>query len=83
MLFRSELKIMADTVEEIAGVRPGFDRMNGATDARWFTTLNKPIAIMGIQGEGAHAKVERCKVDSIDEFSRIIKAVSRKLSAEN
>lgn len=77
-----ELKIMADTVEEIAGVRPGFDRMNGATDARWFTSLNRPIAIMGIEGSGAHAKVERCKVDSIDEFSKIIKAVSRKLSAE-
>ncbi len=76
-----ELKIIADTVEETAGVRPGFDRMHGATDARWFASLNKPIAIMGIQGEGAHAKVERCKLDSIDEFCKIIKAVSRKLSA--
>ncbi len=76
-----ELKIMADTVEEIAGVRPEFDRMHGATDARWFASLNKPIAIMGIEGEGAHAKIERCKVDSIGEFSKIIKAVSRKLSA--
>jgi len=77
-----ELKIIADTVEETAGVRPGFDRMHGATDARWFASLNRPIAIMGIEGEGAHAKVERCKVGSIDEFSKIIKAVSRKLSAE-
>ena len=76
-----ELKILADTVEEIAGVRPGFDRMNGATDARWFASLNMPIAIMGIQGEGAHAKVERCKVDSIELFSRIVLAVARKLSA--
>ena len=76
-----ELKILADTVEEIAGVRPGFDRMNGATDARWFASLNMPIAIMGIQGEGAHAKVERCKVDSIDLFSRIVLAVAKKLAA--
>ena len=31
-----ELKILADTVKEITGVQPGFSRMHGATDARWF-----------------------------------------------
>ena len=76
-----ELKIIADTVEEIAGVRPGFDRMHGATDARWFASLNMPIAIMGIEGNGAHGKVERCKVDSIVQFSRIVLAVAGKLAA--
>ncbi|MBO4631925.1 MAG: M20/M25/M40 family metallo-hydrolase [Lentisphaeria bacterium] len=76
------LKILADTVEEIAGVRPGFDRMNGATDARWFASLKTPIAIMGIESDGAHAKVEYARVDSIELFSRIIKSLSRKLSAQ-
>lgn len=76
-----ELKILADTVKEIIGITPEFDRMHGATDARWFATLNKPIAIFGIQGSGAHAKVEWANVESIDRISRIVKAVSRKYSA--
>ena len=76
-----ELKIVADAVEEVIGSRPGFDRMHGATDARWFASLNMPIAIMGIETEGAHAKVERAKLDSIETMSRIVKSISRKLSA--
>ena len=74
-----ELKSLADAIEEIAGVKPGFDRMNGATDARWFASLNVPIAIFGIEHEGAHEKVERAKVDSIEQFSRIVLCAARKL----
>ena len=76
-----ELKILAGTIREITGIEPEFDRMHGATDARWFASLNVPIAIFGIESEGAHAKVERAKVASIAEFSRIVTAVGRKYSA--
>ena len=74
-----ELKLLQEAVEEVAGVRPEFDRMHGATDARWFASLNRPIAICGVEGSGAHAKVEKVKIDSIDQFSRIIKSFCRKL----
>ena len=77
-----ELKMLAETVEEMTGTKPGFDRMNAATDARWFARLNLPIAIFGIEGEGDHGKVERAKTASIEEISRIIKAVSRKYAAQ-
>ena len=77
-----ELKILADTIEEMAGVRPGFDRMHGATDARWFASLNKPIAIIGVEGAGAHSKVEWVNPDSIELMSRIILAVSRKYAGK-
>ena len=76
-----ELKILRDTVQEIAGVTPGFDRMHGATDARWFASLNVPIAIYGIECAGAHSKVEWAKVDSIELMSRIVKAVAAKIAA--
>ena len=75
-----ELKLLQETVEELAGVRPEFDRMHGATDARWFASLNRPIAICGIEGSGAHAKVEKVKIDSIDQFSRIIQRFCQKLN---
>ena len=74
-----ELKVMIDAVEEVIGIRPGFDRMNGATDARWFASTGKPIAIVGIEGSGAHAKVERVKVDAIDLFSKVVKTAAQKL----
>ena len=76
-----ELKMLVDTIEEIKGIRPEFDRMCGATDARWFAALNIPIAIMGIQGGGAHGKVEWCSLKSLEDFVGIVKAVAQKYSS--
>jgi len=75
-----ELKLLQESVEEIVGIRPGFDRMHGATDARWFVALGRPIAICGVEGSGAHAKVEKVNLDSIDKFSRIIRRFCEKLN---
>lgn len=76
-----ELKMLAGTVEEFTGIQSAFGRMNGATDARWFSVLNLPIAIIGIEGAGAHSKEEWARIDSIELLCRIVKAVSRKYSA--
>ena len=77
-----EMKILRDAVEKIAGVRPEFDRMHGATDARWFVSLNRPIAIFGTQGSGAHGKVEKANLESIETISRIVKEFCRKLKEQ-
>ena len=44
-------------------------RMNGATDARYFEKLNIPVAILGLDGEGAHAPKEFLRIDSMDEMA--------------
>lgn len=44
-------------------------RMNGATDARYFKNLNVPVAILGLDGLGAHAPKEFLRLGSIDEMA--------------
>lgn len=44
-------------------------RMNGATDARAFVELGKPIAILGIDGKGSHSTEEFARIDSITELA--------------
>ncbi len=44
-------------------------RMDGATDARYFERLNIPVAILGLDGNGAHAPKEYLRIDSMDEMA--------------
>ena len=41
--------------------------MYGATDARHFKKLGRPIAILGLAGRGAHSANEKLPLDSLQE----------------
>ena len=49
-----------------------FVRMNGATDARHFHSLNVPLAILGVDGEGMHGNHETLRTDSLRVISSIL-----------
>ncbi len=44
-----------------------FTRMFGATDARHFSSMGIPIAILGLSGSGAHSANEKLPLDSMFE----------------
>ncbi|MBP5509352.1 MAG: M20/M25/M40 family metallo-hydrolase [Kiritimatiellae bacterium] len=48
------------------------DRMNAATDARHYAHLGLPIAIFSVDGEGAHAAVESCIKDSVQQYADLL-----------
>lgn len=47
-------------------------RMNGATDARHFTSLNVPLAIIGTCGTGEHSPCESVSLASLEKVSDIL-----------
>ena len=49
-----------------------FVRMNGATDARHFHSLNVPLAILGVDGEGLHGAKETLRTDSLRVISSVL-----------
>lgn len=57
--------------EHFNGEVPLF-RMNGATDARAFVVLGKPIAILGVDGDKMHSTGEYVRLDSICELTDMI-----------
>lgn len=74
-----ELKLLAETYSEITGIKVGFAKMHGATDARWFVPLNLPIAIFGAEYTGIHSPVEKARLSSIQELGDVVRQVCRKM----
>lgn len=58
---------LAACIKDVTGNDVRFYKMNGATDARHFTTLDIPIAIAGIDGGGAHSNNEFLVISAIDQ----------------
>ncbi len=48
-------------------------RMNGATDARHFTKLRVPIAMIGIPTSGAHSSNERASIPGMRLYEKMLK----------
>ena len=48
-------------------------RMNGATDARHFTKLRVPIAMIGIPTSGAHSRIERASIPGMKTYEKMLK----------
>lgn len=49
-------------------------RMNGATDARHFTRLRVPIAMIGIPASGAHSSKERASIPGMKLYEKMLRA---------
>ncbi len=47
-------------------------RMNGATDARHFTKLKVPMAIIGIPARGAHSRTECVSVSGMKQYEEML-----------
>lgn len=60
------------TMSEVLGREVPFGRMFAATDARCFVTCGVPIAIIGTNGNGAHAAYEYDTLSSMDEMKEIL-----------
>lgn len=74
-----EFRALEHAMADVFGKTPEYKRMNGATDARWFAELNLPIAIIGVEGRGAHGKEEKVRLASIEDYSEVLKKLSRSL----
>ena len=74
-----EFGLLQSVLEKHFGSFNGYRKMNGATDARHFASLNLPIAIIGVQGEGAHALVERVSISSMAKYAQILKDLASAL----
>lgn len=59
------LQLLNKSVMKVRGTDGGFAFMHGATDARHLVELGIPIAIMGIEGGGAHSAKEYAKLSTI------------------
>ena len=71
------------TMSEVLGREVPFGRMFAATDARCFVTCGVPIAIIGTNGNGAHAAYEYDTLSSMDEMKEIlIKFLRREAAAK-
>jgi acetylornithine deacetylase/succinyl-diaminopimelate desuccinylase-like protein len=67
-----ELDLLAEVMAKHFGKKPGFTRMNGATDACHFAAGSAPVAIIGIRFSGAHAKSERASLASLERYSLML-----------
>ncbi len=65
------------------GRQDGYLKMCGATDARHLQALGIPMAIMGLEGGGAHAAQEYLKIAAIEKFTLSLKEFYQKLLATN
>lgn len=74
-----EFKMLASVLEKNMGAFNGYRQMCGATDARHFASLGLPIAIIGVQGGGAHALVEKVSLRSMEKYVQVIKDLALKL----
>lgn len=74
-----EFEILSSILEKHIGTFNGYRKMNGATDARHFASLNQPIVIIGVQGDGAHALVEKVSLSSIAKYAQILKDLASAL----
>lgn len=75
-----------DTLSEIIsshsdGAKVGFRRMCGATDARHLASLGVPIAVTGVDGDGAHSHGEYVVISSIPKFAAIAADYARRLGS--
>lgn len=60
------------TMSEVCGFNVPFDRMAGATDARWFVTCGVPIAMIGTDGGGQHGESEWANPKSFGMLAEIL-----------
>ena len=67
------MALLSSVLEKNLGSFNGFRKMNGATDARHFASLGLPVAIIGVEGCGAHALVEKVSLKSMEKYARILK----------
>ena len=74
-----DLDLLAEVMAEHFGKKPGFTRMNGATDACHFAAGSAPVAIIGIRFSGAHAKSERASLSSLESYSLMLGKLARTL----
>lgn len=68
-----EFKILERVMTQVLGGKVEYTRSSGATDARWFVTLNKPIAVLGIESAGCHGKDEKARIESIRQYAEILR----------
>ena len=69
------LKQFAQFMSRHLGHPVPISRMNGATDARHFSALKVPIAILGAWGENIHGAGERVNINSLLEHQRMLVAL--------
>ncbi len=71
-----EFRILENIMRKVLKKQSEYSRMNGATDARWFASLNKPIAIIGIESAGIHGQTEKANLGSIVQYAEIMKCLA-------
>ena len=75
------IKTLCEVISEsFGGAKVGNRRMNGATDARHLGTLGVPVAVSGIDGNGAHQADESASLSSIKRFADIAAEFARRLA---
>ena len=66
------LNILNQSVMKARGTDGSFSFMHGATDARHLVKLDLPIAIMGVEGGGAHSAAEWVNLDSLAPTAELL-----------
>lgn len=61
-------------MESVFGREIPFYRMHGATDARHFSLLNVPVAILGTDGGGMHSSREWLELRNAEDYAELLKS---------
>ncbi len=65
-------RLMAEIGREYPDRKIGTSKMHGATDARHMMGIGIPIGIIGLPGDGAHARDEWMSISGFEKYERLL-----------
>jgi succinyl-diaminopimelate desuccinylase len=69
----AHIAALIDFMEQHLGREIDTVRLNGATDARHFVKLRRPIAIIGVPSRGAHAANEAVNIKGLERYRAMLR----------
>jgi len=64
---------LADSIEEVSGVKPGFRSEAFASDMRFFTEKEVPAVCFGPEGYNLHSRDEYVEIGSMEDYCEMLK----------